>query len=87
MTITPVKLTKPASLQTATDMPALLVPTPQVSANPQRSSSLTKSVYRAEQQAKFLNLQAEVDALLEQLQTIDRQRQSQLAAVNPVCQE
>ncbi|NES98926.1 MAG: hypothetical protein F6K32_27935 [Desertifilum sp. SIO1I2] len=74
-------------MQTATDTPALLVPTPQVSANLQRSSSLTKSVYRAEQQAKFLNLQAEVDVLLEQLQTIDRQRQDRLAAIDPACQE
>lgn len=34
----------------------------------------TKSVYQADQQAKFLNLQAEIDSLLQQLQTLKQAR-------------
>lgn len=39
-----------------------------------------KSLYQADQQAKFLNLQAEVDSLLEQLQILKQQREG---SVNP----
>jgi hypothetical protein len=34
-----------------------------------------KACYRADQQAKFLHLQAEADSLLQQLQAIKQQRQ------------
>ena len=39
-----------------------------------RIMQLTKCLYQADQQAKFLHLQAEVDGLLQQLQTIKQQR-------------
>ncbi len=35
---------------------------------------VTKTVYQADQQVKFLHLQAEVEILLQQLQTIKQQR-------------
>ncbi|MFH7028191.1 MAG: hypothetical protein ACHBN1_23015 [Heteroscytonema crispum UTEX LB 1556] len=38
------------------------------------ASNLTKSVYKVDQQEKFLHLQAEVDSLLEQLQNLKEQR-------------
>jgi hypothetical protein len=38
------------------------------------ASKLTKSCYRDDQQAKFMNLQEEVDSLLQQLQNLKRQR-------------
>lgn len=41
-----------------------------------RVMEMMKSVYQAEQQAKFLHLQAEVDSLLQQLQTLKQQRQA-----------
>jgi hypothetical protein len=41
-----------------------------------RSLELTKSLYQADQQAKFLNLQAEADDLLLHLQTLKQQRLS-----------
>lgn len=43
-------------------------------------SDLNKSYYQADQQAKFKNLQAEVDSLLQQLQNLKEQR---LAATHP----
>jgi hypothetical protein len=45
--------------------------------DPQRSRVLAsmKACYRADQQAKFLNLQAEADSLLQQLQAMKQQRQ------------
>lgn len=46
------------------------------SATTTRVMEMMKSLYQADQQAKFLNLQAEVDSLLEQLQTIKQQRQA-----------
>jgi len=39
-------------------------------------SDLNKSFYQADQQAKFKNLQAEVDSLLQQLQNLKEQRLS-----------
>lgn len=39
-------------------------------------SDLNKSYYQADQQAKFKNLQAEVDSLLQQLQHLKEQRLS-----------
>jgi hypothetical protein len=38
------------------------------------ASNLTKSVYKVDQQEKFLHLQAEVESLLEQLQSLKEQR-------------
>jgi hypothetical protein len=43
-------------------------------------SGLNKSFYQADQQAKFKNLEAEVDSLLRQLQTLKEQR---LATIHP----
>ncbi|MCC5640394.1 hypothetical protein LC593_32095 [Nostoc sp. CHAB 5844] len=43
-------------------------------------SDLNKSYYQADQQAKFKNLQAEVDSLLQQLQNLKEQR---LAVTHP----
>ncbi|MBD2436063.1 hypothetical protein [Nostoc sp. FACHB-110] len=37
-------------------------------------SDLNKSFYQADQQAKFKNLQAEIDSLLEQLQNLKEQK-------------
>jgi hypothetical protein len=37
-------------------------------------SKLTKAYYQDDQQAKFMNLQAEVDSLLQQLQKLKSQR-------------
>lgn len=37
-------------------------------------SDLNKSFYQADQQAKFKNLQAEIDTLLQQLQNLKEQR-------------
>lgn len=39
-----------------------------------RIMQLTKSLYQVDQQEKFLHLQAEVEYLLEQLQTLKQQR-------------
>jgi hypothetical protein len=39
-----------------------------------------KSLYQADQQAKYLHLQAEVESLLQQLETLKQQR---LASVKP----
>jgi hypothetical protein len=35
---------------------------------------LMKSIYQADQQVKYLHLQAEVETLLQQLQTLKKQR-------------
>jgi hypothetical protein len=35
---------------------------------------LMKSIYQADQQVKYLHLQAEVESLLQRLQTLKRQR-------------
>lgn len=43
-------------------------------------SELNKSYYQADQQAKFKNLEAEVDSLLQQLQNLKEQR---LAGTHP----
>lgn len=43
-------------------------------ANQVRLMQTMKSVYQADQQIKLLNLQAEVDCLLEQLQNLKQQR-------------
>lgn len=40
--------------------------------------------YQAEQQVKYLHLQAEIDVLLQQLQTLKQQREKS-AAVNAEC--
>jgi uncharacterized coiled-coil protein SlyX len=39
-------------------------------------SDLNKSFYQADQQAKFKNLQAEIDSLLQQLQNLKEQKQA-----------
>lgn len=41
-----------------------------------RAIARMKSLYQADQQAKFLNLHAETESLLQQLQTLKQQRQS-----------
>lgn len=79
MTITSVKLTNSANLQATIDTSSLSLSPSRISSNPERREPLTKSVYRAEQQAKFLNLQAEVDSLLCQLQVMKEQRQKAIA--------
>ena len=38
------------------------------------ATRLTKAFYQDDQQAKFVHLQAEVDSLLQQLQSIKQQR-------------
>ncbi|GAC1453895.1 MAG: hypothetical protein NVS2B14_11580 [Chamaesiphon sp.] len=43
--------------------------------NNTRILELTKSVYHAKERVKFMHLQAEVESLLQQLQTIKQQRQ------------
>ncbi|MEQ8754161.1 MAG: hypothetical protein RID09_11670 [Coleofasciculus sp. G1-WW12-02] len=40
----------------------------------QRLIKLMKSIYQADQQVKYLHLQAEVDSLLQQLQILQKQR-------------
>jgi len=42
--------------------------------NQARMMELMKSVYQADQQMKLLNLQAEIDNLLQQLQNLKQQR-------------
>ncbi|HEY9637042.1 MAG TPA: hypothetical protein V6D14_26820 [Coleofasciculaceae cyanobacterium] len=39
-----------------------------------RLMKLMKSIYQADQQVKYLHLQAEVESLLQRLQTLKRQR-------------
>ncbi len=39
-----------------------------------RLMKLMKSIYQADQQVKYLHLQAEVETLLQQLQTLKKQR-------------
>lgn len=48
-----------------------------VTENP-RLISLMKSMYQADQQVKYLHLQAEVESLLQQLQILKQQRQCSL---------
>jgi hypothetical protein len=48
---------------------------PAASDNP-RLKKLKESLYQAEQQAKFLHLQAEVESLFQKLQTLKQQRTS-----------
>ena len=49
-----------------------------------RKVELAKCPYRAEEQVKFLHLQAEVESLLVQLQTIKQQRSTaRAAAIDP----
>lgn len=54
-----------------------------VSAERERLIKMMKSLYQADQQAKFLNLQQEVDSLLQQLQSIKLQRVGTLAEDSP----
>jgi len=44
------------------------------STSDQRLIKLMKSIYQADQQVKYLHLQAEVDSLLQQLQILQKQR-------------
>jgi hypothetical protein len=41
-----------------------------------RAYELSKTVYKVDQQEKFMHLQAEVDSLFQQLQSIKQQRQT-----------
>lgn len=42
----------------------------------EQPSQLTKTPYQADQQVKYMYLQAEIDCLLEELKNIKRQRES-----------
>jgi hypothetical protein len=46
-----------------------------------------KSLYQADQQVKYLHLQAEVESLLQQLQILKQQRQDSSVNSNPWNQE
>ncbi len=61
------------------DSQAATNPTTVAASNP-RLIELMKSLYQADQQAKYLHLQAEVESLLQQLETLKQQR---LASVKP----
>jgi hypothetical protein len=47
-----------------------------IAADDPRLMKLMKSLYQADQQVKYLHLQAEVDSLLQQLQILKQQRQA-----------
>lgn len=51
-----------------------------VASNENRLHELMKSIYQADQQVKYLHLQAEVDSLLQQLKI---QQQQRLVSVTP----
>ncbi|MBW4472201.1 MAG: hypothetical protein KME45_17615 [Stenomitos rutilans HA7619-LM2] len=53
--------------------------TPEAAVDQQRSRLIEamKAQYRLDQQVKFLHLQAEADSLLQQLQTLKQQRQTE----------
>ncbi|HBB35226.1 MAG TPA: hypothetical protein DDZ80_18895 [Cyanobacteria bacterium UBA8803] len=50
-----------------------------IAANDPRLIQLMKSLYQADQQVKYLHLQAEVDSLLQQLQILKQQRLTTVA--------
>lgn len=52
-----------------------------VAENP-RLMTLMKSMYQADQQVKYLHLQAEVESLLQQLQILKKQRQHSSVNLN-----
>jgi hypothetical protein len=52
-----------------------------VAENP-RLMTLMKSMYQADQQVKYLHLQAEVESLLQQLQILKEQRQHSSVNLN-----
>lgn len=64
-------LTRP---QVSESEPALAARTVSTPASHGNSKLTTKSVYQADQQEKFLNLQAEVESLLQELQRLKQQR-------------
>jgi hypothetical protein len=49
---------------------------------PNQPATLSKMPYQADQQMKFLHLQAETDALLEQLRLIKQQREAASTALS-----
>lgn len=53
-----------------------------ISAERARLIKTMKSQYQADQQAKFLNLQEEVDSLLQQLQSIKQQKNTSVEEVS-----
>jgi len=55
--------------------------------DPPRAIALMKSLYQADQQVKYLHLQAEVESLLQQLQILKQQRQDSSVNSNPWNQE
>jgi hypothetical protein len=64
-------------------MPTLLVNQPQTSSNQLSTTSAvaspsisTPQCYQADQQVKYLHLQAEIDVLFQQLQALKQQKQS-----------
>ena len=70
--------------QTETGNSEIASPAVRSTACAARKVELAKCPYRADQQVKFLHLQAEVESLLLQLQTIKQQRSSScVAAIDP----
>jgi hypothetical protein len=64
-------------------MPTVLATKPQTSSNDPATANLlfpkatvTPQCYQADQQVKYLHLQAEIDVLLQQLRTIEQQKQA-----------
>jgi hypothetical protein len=55
-------------------MPTVLATKPQTSSN--EPATVTPQCYQADQQVKYLHLQAEIDVLLQQLKTIEQQKQA-----------
>ncbi|MDF0556798.1 hypothetical protein [Kamptonema sp. UHCC 0994] len=55
-----------------------MVTTQALSTNPVHNETSMKSIYQADQQVKFLHLQAEVETLLLELQTLKQHRLSAL---------
>jgi hypothetical protein len=67
-------ISRPQSTAISTQMPTKQ----SLAINPARSKDGVKSVYQADQQVKFLHLQAEVETLLLELQTLKQHRHSEL---------
>jgi uncharacterized protein with WD repeat len=57
-------------------MPTILAAKPQTSSNDLATAKVTPRCYQADQQVKYLHLQAEIDVLLQQLRTIEQQKQA-----------
>ncbi|MCW6052551.1 hypothetical protein K4039_21365 [Lyngbya sp. CCAP 1446/10] len=71
--------------------PQITASNPEMASSSTRSTCLTRELdlvkcpYQADQQVKFLHLQAEIDSLLLQVQTLKRQRSiALLPALDPI---